>query len=133
MMTDHRPQLRRMRQSGLATDTTMLTCAKLWDLSERDARREHRKLMRDYALEATSIDILGELQLKYRQQDFLIDAMARDLKKEGQPASFFNVYRLTINDSTRTLQLIADHRNETGRNCFRTHEQKAQDKKDAIT
>ena len=130
MPPPHLDQAQRMRQSGLATDTVFLTATKLWDYSPKEAKGLNRRLMRDYALEGTAIDILGELQLKYRQQDHLIDAMARDLKKEGQTASFYNVYRLALSDSRTSLLSIAKHREETGRNCFRTPEQQRAEKKE---
>ena len=88
---NHRQQLRNLRSTGCDTKTANLTATALWDQSPEEAHKDQKHMMARYALEGAALDIVGELMLKYRQQEHHVDIMCRDLKKDNLPASFLEI------------------------------------------
>ena len=123
---NHFDQGRRFRTSGLSLETFRTTATQLWDMSSKDTERANRKIMTRFALDATTCDILGELMLKFRQQEEQIDSMSRQLKRDDLPASFYNTRRLLLSDATKTLMLLSDLREKEGRYRVETPETKVE-------
>ncbi|HQR09378.1 MAG TPA: hypothetical protein PLN21_21330 [Gemmatales bacterium] len=125
-------QIRRMRRTGLSSQTIYTTATQLWDLPPSEARKEQRKALSHLVMEATSFDILGELMLKYRQQEHTLDIMSRELRKDDLKASFFNTHRKLLKDSCNTLLVMHEMRDKTGRNHCIPIEEKAKRKKEQL-
>lgn len=126
--TDHFHDVLDSLNLGLCQRTVEKTATRNWNLSEQESAKLLRKAKRRLARDACRLDILGELMMSYNRQQATIDCMCRDLKKEGQPAHFFNTYRNVIRDSLQTLDKIDIQRKADNRNVFKTDEDKrAQD------
>lgn len=123
-------QILRWRSAGLSTQSIKTTATQLWDLSPKQARLLQKKAMNRIVLEATSIDVLGELMLKYRQQEHALDIMSRELKRDDLKASFYNTHRKLLKDCCNTLVAIAEVRTEAGRDNCKPVEKEAERRKE---
>ena len=123
-------QMRGYRIKGLDKHTIRATATQFWGLTPKETRREERRFNRDLALEATSMDILGELMLIYHQKCHIVDNMSRQAKNEDLPASFFNTQRLLLNDCESSLISIAEMREKTGRDRSKPPEKAVERKKE---
>jgi len=113
--TDRKPAIKRLLCTGYHANTILPHAKALWDLSDEQAAQAIADVKTDFALEATTLDILGELMMLYEQQRVGIDIMSRKLKDEDLPASYQNTHRLRVNDAVSILWKIDDLRTRTGR------------------
>lgn len=97
----------------------------IWGQTEDDAKLELGEVKKQFALEATAIDVLGELMTLYKQQQFGIELISRKLKEENVTASMFNVFRQLTGNATTTMLRIADVRDKHGRNRTECPEKEA--------
>src|SRR5450755_3052753 len=111
----HLDKTLRMLSAGLSPQTVHTTATDKWGLSPDEADKLHKKAMRKLALEATSIDTLGELMLTYHCQKHLADQMARQHTRDDLPASFFNTQRHLLNDCRDMMVSIGTMRKEDNR------------------
>ena len=101
---------------NISVTNSLLHATGMWGLKEPEAKAELAEVKRQYALEATTMDILGELMVIYHQQQFAIELMARNLKDENVTASYHNTHRLRLNDHIALLFRMSDMRDKQGRN-----------------
>jgi len=120
-----------MLTAGLSPQTVHDTATEKWGLTPAEASKLYKKAMRKLALEATSIDSLGELMLTYRCQQNLLDQMARQQDRDDLPASFFNTQRHLLNDCRNTMVSIDTTRKEANRDKSK-HPEKAKEREEEV-
>jgi len=117
---------RRYLATGYTINSLVVHAKALWGISEEEACNELNEVKRQYALEATTMDILGELMIILQQQQHGLEIMSRELKNEGVTASFHNTHRLRVNDTRNLVLCINDVREKAGRNRTECPEKEAE-------
>ena len=71
----------------------LINSVNIWGQKEDEAQEELAEVKKQYALDATDMDVLSELMILYNQQQFGIELISRHLKGDNVTASMFNVFR----------------------------------------
>ena len=97
----------------------------IWGQPEDEAKLELGEVKKEFALEATAMDVLAELMTLYKQQQFGIELISRKLKDENVTASMFNTHRMMTSNAGAMVLRIADYRDKNGRDRTECPEKQA--------
>ncbi|HQR08814.1 MAG TPA: hypothetical protein PLN21_18480, partial [Gemmatales bacterium] len=97
----------------------------IWGQPEDEAKLELGEVKKQFALEATAMDVLAELMTLYKQQQFGIELISRHLKGDNVTASMFNVFRQLTSNAKDTVLSLVDYRDKNGRDRTECPEKQA--------
>lgn len=105
------------------------TCRQLHELIHNTPKEQVEaaihNFLRDLGFEASNLDILAHQMLQLHHMHNIGDAMARRLKEDDLPASFYNAYRHVVKDTSMLLLQLDEQRTKENRKTFLSPENQA--------
>ncbi|MBL8823347.1 MAG: hypothetical protein JNJ77_12215, partial [Planctomycetia bacterium] len=98
------------------------TCSQVQELIHQMAKEQIdaaiREFQRDLGFEASKLDVLAHQMLQIHRMHSIGDSMARRLKEDDLPASFYNAYRHVVKDTSAMLLQLDEQRIKENRKTF---------------
>ena len=98
------------------------TCSQVQELIHQMAQEQIdaaiREFQRDLGFEAAKLDVLAHQMLQIHRMHSIGDSMARRLKEDDLPASFYNAYRHVVKDTSTMLWQLDEQRIKENRKTF---------------
>jgi hypothetical protein len=105
------------------------TCRQVHELIHKTPKEQVdaaiQSFLRDLGFEASNLDILAHQMLQLHHMQNIGDAMARRLKEDDLPASFYNAYRHVVKDTSALLLQLDEQRIKENRKTFVSPENQA--------
>ena len=98
------------------------TCRQVQELIHQVAKEKIdaaiQDILKDLGFEASKIDVLAHQMLQIHRMNSIGDSMARRLKEDDLPASFYNAYRHVVKDTSTMLLTLDEQRIKENRKTF---------------